>query len=124
MNYKLFKMIGCAFLIRVYRRTRQCTIPALHRLKFMNHNIQQPPLFFNRCINRVCQRYACPSELPPGMIPIAEESCAHNICITNKRGVYGKKPLKSNALLIALRDERIGAGAAHAENMAVFSHPH
>ena len=89
--YKLFKMIGCAFLIQGIQAHKTMYHPCPAPLKIYEPQHPTAAIFFNRCINRVCQRYACPSELPPGMIPIAEWTCPREICITNKRGIYGKK---------------------------------
>ncbi|MEH0002979.1 MAG: hypothetical protein V6Z78_05405 [Holosporaceae bacterium] len=86
----LFKMAGCAFLIQSIQAHKTMYHPCPAPLKIYEPQHPEAANFFNRCINKVCKRYACPSELPPGMIPIAEDSCAHNLCITNKRNVYGK----------------------------------
>ena len=90
-SYKLFKMIGCAFLVQGIQAHKTMYDPCPAPLKIYEPQHPTAANFFNHCINRVCQRYACPSELPPGMIPIAESTCPREICITNKRSVYGKK---------------------------------
>ena len=96
--YKLFKMIGCAFLVQGIQANKTMYHPCPAPLKIYEPQHPTAANFFNRCINRVCQRYACPSELPPGMRPIAESACPRKICVLHNRSWHKHRELYEEPL--------------------------